>query len=467
MNKKEMYVLREDIFILLCSDGFIRVYKKNRNDRFAIESLYIISKIQAIILLFFKNGNTIDKASIELSQLYSIDFDKSKKIVNEIVERYSMLLDISKTLKERDGLPKELIKILTASEVKRPREVKFDFVRPKIPESIVVFISDVCKCDCIYCRVDSGFSQKNAHFIEMDVIDKIVYECDKYGIKDIELTGGDPVMHPRFTDILRRFYKLNLFVKFSTKCPINVNKLNMLKEIGVEQLQFSLDSIEENAYIRLTRTSEDYYHNIMQTIQCAVNLGFIVKIKSVITRINIEQLEKLIIFFYNIGIFKFSFQQLSCGDRAFSEQFMPEKEQFVEFDRKLYEIELMYPKLEIERSYNLEYILSDERQRKYFRPDCMAGRNGIVVQIDGSYSYCGQSFNKNLRFLNIKETCLLDAWNSRELAEMLLPERIVFRGTKCYSCNDFDICLRKRCYVRVLNASGKLYDVDPFCPYVE
>lgn len=71
MNKKEMYVLREDIFILLCSDGFIRVYKKNRNDRFAIESLYIISKIQAIILLFFKNGNTIDKASIELSQLYS------------------------------------------------------------------------------------------------------------------------------------------------------------------------------------------------------------------------------------------------------------------------------------------------------------------------------------------------------------------------------------------------------------
>ena len=110
-------------------------------------------------------------------------------------------------------------------------------------------------------------------------------------------------------------------------------------------------------------------------------------------------------------------------------------------------------------------LFSSQAQKKYFRQDCMAGMNGIVIQVDGSYAYCGQSFNKELRFLNVKSVDILSAWNSNELKSLVYPKREDFINTQCYNCEDFERCSRKRCYIRTYNKFGTIYEVDPQCPH--
>lgn len=56
MNKKEMYVLREDIFILLCSDGFIRVYKKIEMIDLQLNLYILYLKYRQLFYYFLRMG---------------------------------------------------------------------------------------------------------------------------------------------------------------------------------------------------------------------------------------------------------------------------------------------------------------------------------------------------------------------------------------------------------------------------
>lgn len=468
MMIKKVYQLRKNIIIQLCSDGFIRVLKKNQKNRFDIESLYAVSKTQGVVLLLFSLPNMLLNVSDVLRQIYDIEVEESKKIVLSIVKKFSGILEersYADYETYKDDVDLEKIKEIIISEIKNPNEMKAPFNRSKVPKSVVVFISDVCKCNCIYCRVDSGINKRKPQFISKDIIIKIASECDSLGIKDVELTGGDPLTHPDFVNILEIFNEHNVPVSFSTKCPINKNILLEIKKFEVEMLQISLDSIEDEVFAHLTRTSSQYLKNLLETIRQAVLLKMKVKVKSVITKINIDGLADMIVKLYAMGVSDFSLQQLSYGDRGFSVDLMPIEKQYFELENKLDSLMEKYKDLNISKAYSMEYLFSPVEQKKYFRQNCMAGRSGIIIQVDGSYAFCGQSFNPKLRFLNVLSTDILTAWNSKELQTLICPQRELFENTKCFDCKDFEICLGKRCYIRTYNKWGKIYDMDPLCPY--
>lgn len=461
------YSIKHDIIITLCSDNYVRVLKKHPENRFAIEPLYAISKTQSVVLLLFTKPNTIQNASNQVSELYNIDITSAKNVVSTIINRYSSLLKLQ-NIDERTfefGVNfKEIKKILT-SLVLSPNTLPAQFRRKEIPESVVVFISDTCMCDCIYCRVNAGINECSAEFMSLSMIDKIAKDCNKLGITDVELTGGDPLTHPNFIEILNIFKDNSVPVAFSTKCPIDKEKLIMIKDANVSVLQFSLDTIEANAFVKLTGTSIKYFMGLHKSILNAVDLGFKIKIKSVITRININSLTNMMESLYTNGVKNFVVQQLSCGDRIFYDNIMPTIDQYIKLDKDINQLIIKYSDIKIVKAYNVETIFASESQKKYFRQDCMAGISGIVIQVDGSYAYCGQSFNQELRFLNIKDFDILSAWNSIELKSLVYPNREKFLDTQCYSCSDFDRCSLKRCYIRTYRKFGEIYNIDPLCPH--
>jgi radical SAM protein with 4Fe4S-binding SPASM domain len=468
MATEQVYNLKDNISIHLCSDGYIRVLKKHSYNRFAIEPLYAISKTQSVVLLLFSKPNTIQRASNYISQLYSIDRNISERIVSIILERYSGLLDMKyvDTCEIDDaGLDLKEIKRIIMSPILSPSTLSSPVKRKTIPESVVVFVSDSCMCDCIYCRVDAGICKQTPRFMALSTVSKIARECYELEIFDVELTGGDPLTHPQFIEILNIFKKYKVPVAFSTKSPIIDSKLIQIKEANVKMLQFSLDSIDVDTFVSLTGTSPKYFNNLYKTILNAVDLGFSIRIKSVITKLNISRFVNMIESLYSVGIKDFVLQQLSCGDREFSEELIPNVNEYTSLDRDMDTLVSKYSDIRIERAYSIETIFATETQKKYFRQDCMAGVNGIVIQVDGSFAYCGQSFNKELQFLNIKDIDIMSAWNSKELKDLLYPSRELFHGTLCYTCNDFENCMRKRCYIRTYRTFGKIFDVDPLCPH--
>lgn len=469
MSLVNTYSLKKDIIITLCSDNYVRVLKKHYNDRFAIESLYAVSKTQGIVLLLFKKANTIENASDLMSKLCNIEITSARDIVLTIIDRYSGLLNVNQIgVESFDGTVdfKEIKRIMT-SRVLSPNTLPARVRRKDIPESVVVFISDSCLCDCIYCRVDAGVKKCSAEYMPLPLITKIASECNRLEISDVELTGGDPLTHPNFIEILNIFKDYNVPVAFSTKCPIAISKLMRIKSANVSTLQISLDTIDADIFVNLTGTSLQYFSSLYKTVIDAIDLGFCVRIKSVITKININSLTIMIETLYEKGVKDFVLQQLSCGDRSFSEELVPTIDEYINLDNEINNLFDKYDDIKIVKAYSIEMLFSSHTQKKYFRQDCMAGMSGIVIQVDGSYAYCGQSFNKELRFLNVGSVDLLSAWNSSELKALVSPRREDFVNTRCYECNDFDRCSVKRCYIRTYNRFGTIYDIDPLCPHYD
>lgn len=464
------YYLKQNIIISLCSDKYVRVLKRNSYNRFAIEPLYSISKTQSVVLLLFKNGNTIQNAAEWVSRIYDINKEAAQEVVSTIIDRYSGLLNTENVDEDKMDMVidfKEIKKILTAS-VLSPSTLKSPVKRKGIPESVVVFISDCCLCDCIYCRVDAGVSKSIPNFMSVSIASKIASECERLGIYDIELTGGDPLTHPQFIEILNIFKEHNVPVAFSTKCPITREKLVKIKEANVSMLQFSIDTIDEDIFTELTGASKQYFCSLHKTVLNAVDLNFDVRIKSVITKININYLISMMESLYKNGVKEFVVQQLSCGDRLFSDKLMPTIDEYIKLEKDMDDLVRKYNDIRVSRAYSIEAMFASESQRKYFRQDCMAGISGIVIQVDGSYAYCGQSFNEELRFLNVRNTDIISAWNSNELKRLISPDREQFFGSQCYTCDEFEGCSAKRCYIRTHRKFGKIFEVDPLCPhYIE
>ena len=461
------YSIKKDIIITLCSDNYVRVLKKHYDNRFAIESLYAVSKTQSVVLLLFTKSNTVENAADLMSRLYNIDITSARNIVSTIIDRYSGLFEVVQV--DENGFEatvdfKEIKRIMT-SRVLSPNTLPVRIKRKDIPESVVVFISDSCLCDCIYCRVDAGVKKCSPEYMPLSLITKIARECNKLGITDVELTGGDPLMHPNFVEILNIFNDNNVPVAFSTKCPIAERKLEKIKNANIGMLQISLDTTDADMFVKLTGTSVQYFERLHNTIISAIDLAFCVRIKSVITKININSLVVMMETLYEKGVKSFVVQQLSCGDRNFSDELMPTIDEYIKLDNEINILLDKYNDIEIVKAYSIEMLFSSQAQKKYFRQDCMAGMSGIVIQVDGSYAYCGQSFNKELRFLNVGRVDILSAWNSNELKSLVFPQKENFVNTRCYECDDFDRCSMKRCYIRTYNKFGTIYEVDPLCPH--
>lgn len=323
IKDRAVYQLRSNIIIKLCADGFIRVFKKNSESEMLMEALYAISRTQGIILLFFRKPTMVGDVVAVVAELYDITVIEAEKIAEEIIKRFSGILEVFSdgellTDDKDDSIIPVEIRELLISEVHRPNELRSSFVRPNIPKSVVVFISDACMCNCVYCRVDSGICNQTPQFIDLKTVEKLAQECKKLQIRDIELTGGDPLIHPHFIEILEIFRKNGVPTSFSTKCPIDKEKLSKIMENGVELLQISLDSVEKGIFAYLTGTSDLYLEKLIETIRMAISLKMKIRIKSVITKINIDKFESMIKSLYEIGVTDFVLQQLSCGEREFS-----------------------------------------------------------------------------------------------------------------------------------------------------
>ena len=77
-----------------------------------------------------------------------------------------------------------------------------------IGPSIVHFhLTDLCNLRCQYCwhyGPDNAHKPDGKDHLPMDVFEKVIHDCAQLQVDDIYLSGiGDPMLHPRFYDILK------------------------------------------------------------------------------------------------------------------------------------------------------------------------------------------------------------------------------------------------------------------------
>lgn len=346
--------------------------------------------------------------------------------------------------------------------------------RPKIPINVNFMITTKCTTDCCYCYAKRHFDYE----LSLKEICSIIDDCYKLGVVNLNLTGGDIFARKDWRSIIKkvRFYNYNPFL--STKTPITDVDIRFLKDIGITEIQFSIDSIEEEILKDMINVKEDYISKVEKMFESCNNSGIKLCIRTVLCRQNtdLEQLGKLYTFlskFQNIKDWVltpafFSEYKMLYEKYAVSNNSLKQISDFVKQLKTTFPI---YLSKFNSCGYNLKHCKT-VHDYVNINQKCYANSFSMSILSSGVCTICEMLYeNKDYIIGNVRYQRLIDIWNGKKALDLYSPiQTQMSNNSPCYNCTVFDKCkktLAKRvCYVDIakVNGIGSFSYPDPRCP---
>lgn len=131
---------------------------------------------------------------------------------------------------------------------------------------ITVVINTKCNQSCAYCPPMGESHMGVSGELPFNLADKIIRLLIKQGAKMFRFTGGEPTLHSEFNSYLNLMTQL---VSGSIEIQLNTNGSKLIepkKLAKLSKLRISLDSLNENKYRKITNSSmlEDIVKNIVE-----------------------------------------------------------------------------------------------------------------------------------------------------------------------------------------------------------
>lgn len=163
-------------------------------------------------------------------------------------------------------------------------------------EYLRISITQNCNLKCLYCSPDGSNENKCTTILSPEDMEAVVRSMVKAGIRNIRLTGGEPLVHKDICEIIERISKIDGIEDISmTTNGINLDKMaEKLKTAGLKRLNISLDSLKKERFEYITGGGR--LENTLNGIQKALELGFRpVKINTVLIKgVNDDEIDDFI-----------------------------------------------------------------------------------------------------------------------------------------------------------------------------
>ena len=136
-------------------------------------------------------------------------------------------------------------------------------------------VTDLCNLRCKYCMPEQGI-EKLTHdeILSVEEIENIVKATVKCGVNKVRITGGDPLVRKGILDICKRVSSIEGVkeVCITTNGILLEKYAVKLKEAGVNRLNISLDTLNEEKYNNVTRCGD--MKSVLRGIEAAKLAGF-------------------------------------------------------------------------------------------------------------------------------------------------------------------------------------------------
>lgn len=140
-----------------------------------------------------------------------------------------------------------------------------------------------CNLKCTYCMPEEGIplSPRN-HLMSYEEIYIIAKTFVKHGVTKIRLTGGEPLIRKDIHVILKKLSSLGVELSITTNAVLVHKYIDALKESGIQSINVSLDTLNQEKFSQITRRNE--FERVYQNILLLIREGFQVKINSVLIK---------------------------------------------------------------------------------------------------------------------------------------------------------------------------------------
>jgi len=328
------------------------------------------------------------------------------------------------------------------------------------PLVITLDLTRRCNFRCRYCYYGKCLSQGND--MPEDIALKIIDDAADAGVVRISFGGGESLLYPDFSEIVRTVKMRRMLLSFTTNGSLlNKKMVSNLVEDGLESIGISIDSPDPRMHHFLTQ-SIDTFDNVISGIRELKANGIWVKTVSVITRHNFHTASALIDLLIDLGVDAINicpYSERSCegNKRHFNGSLSCEE--------KLQLASLVKEKIS---QYNGRLITFDTREETWQSPKnilpCYHLLWGFIVHHNGNVSPCELIEHPELSYGNLFRTSIKDVWLGHERKKFIcntIDSSIV--NNECAQCQFLSKC-HTGCFNLAKVVSGDYFAKDPRCP---
>lgn len=328
-------------------------------------------------------------------------------------------------------------------------------------------ITDTCDQRCKHCYI---FSRRKEDLDEMsyenmlNTLDKCFEFCDHFDrIPYFFITGGDPILHPYFWDLLELLKEKDIgFSILGNPFHLTEKNCTRLKELGCDFYQLSLDGLEKtHDWFRKPGS----FNKTLEVIPIIQNTGIDVNIMSTISGINKDELLDLIDCVVENNVDTFSFSRYCPGEKnedngldpfEYRDLLKSCKKKFKEYENQ--EVTTYFDKkdhlwtlLDFEEK---DFVIPDNIDSDLIYSGCNCGNAHLTILPSGDIYACRRV--KDSKVGNVLEDSIIDVWLGK------MEEYREF--TNFEKCNKCELLAWCRGCPAVSSASEKgFYAEDPQC----
>ena len=141
----------------------------------------------------------------------------------------------------------------------------------RVIDYLRISITDRCNLRCVYCMPEDGIvCMKHEDILRYEEIVTICKTMADMGLKHVKITGGEPLVRKGCEDLIRKIKEIPQIetVTITTNGIMLEEKMEALVDAGVDGINISLDTLDENAFRTITRGGD--LHKVLKGLKKAL-----------------------------------------------------------------------------------------------------------------------------------------------------------------------------------------------------
>lgn len=159
-------------------------------------------------------------------------------------------------------------------------------------DTAILRITEHCNLNCLHCSVDASPQRKTR--MDRAITLRLLNELVGIGVRVVKFTGGEPLSVPWIVELIKYSVENGVFVEVETSCTTLSKRLISSLDGCKEKIRFAVgfDSLKPEIY-EWFRNTQGSYQKVLAGLNLLREHGFMVKIMTVLSRANWEEIPTL------------------------------------------------------------------------------------------------------------------------------------------------------------------------------
>jgi radical SAM protein with 4Fe4S-binding SPASM domain len=341
---------------------------------------------------------------------------------------------------------------------------------PRVPRLCFWELTHACNLRCIHCEADAGRPAPDELTAEEALT--LASELGEVGCREVQLTGGEPLLRPDWAIIAARLAELGMKVTVITNGTlVDAPMVERMVRAGVQGLSCSLDGqreVHDAIRVRPGGNGPSSYDSVERALRLAVDSPLRTAVITQIHQGNLDDLgaihEKLVM----LGVDVWQVQICMPLGRLlrFKDQYLLRPEQLPSLEEKLAAF-IRDGRLRIAVGDNIGYygraepiLRGSVKGKQSFWMGCIAGCGVVALCPNGDVKGC-PSHPREFVVGNVRQTPFARIWQDAERFPYTTAWNEELLEGGCRSCPYRRLC-RAGCTTMAYAVTGTIYD-NPYC----